>query len=197
MEQIAGVDRYAVATQSGDGRSLVRVFDSRTDQRLFDLTPYGANFTGGVQVSTGDINGDAVPDIVIAPGAGRYALVLAFDGRNGSLITSFNAFPEPYNSGVDVAVGNVQGDNRNEIVVSTLNGGMTVAVFAADAATPTEFESVNEFSPYEDSAPNVGLRLTTADIDRDGVEDIITVPRPGWRPQVAVHDVSDLSLIHI
>lgn len=197
MQRVAGVERMAVAASAGSNSGpIVQVYDPIHKEKLFDINTYTSGFKGGIQVATGDLNGDAVPDIVVAPGAGRYSLVMAFDGLTGQLLTKFFAFPAPYNKGVDIAVGNVHepgnGDNkRNEIIVSTLNDGMQVKVFGATAQDPMDFQPVLEYSPYAGNAPKVGIRIETADMNWDGVEDIIAVPGPGWLPQVAIHSVVD------
>src|SRR5262249_55579718 len=54
-----------LAVGSGPGYpATVRVFDYTTGVERFRFFPYGPAFTGGVNVATGDVTGDGVPDIL-------------------------------------------------------------------------------------------------------------------------------------
>ena len=64
---------------------------------------YGPNFTGGVNVAAGDVNGDGKADIITGTGPGSSPLVNVFDGVTGHSIASFIAFPGDTRSGVNVA----------------------------------------------------------------------------------------------
>src|SRR5262249_261172 len=56
-----------VGADAGGGPH-VKVYDPITGNLKFSFYAYAANFTGGVRVAAGDINGDGIPDIVTAPG---------------------------------------------------------------------------------------------------------------------------------
>ena len=59
---------------------------SRPARQLFNFYAYAPNFTGGVRVAVGDVNGDGTPDIITAPGAGGGPHIKVFDGKTGALI---------------------------------------------------------------------------------------------------------------
>lgn len=190
IEQIAETQRLAVASQAGQP-SLVRVFDPANDQFLFDIEPFNARFLGGVQVETADLNGDSVPDIVVAPGPGRYATVRVFDGIDGALLKSFRAFPadspnffENYTGGVELAVANVRGDEGFEIIAATQFGTSDVRTFVNDGSL--NFDLVHAYNPFPNQG-GVGVRLATADFNQDGLQDIVSTLGPGGRPSIAVH----------
>src|SRR5947209_4654632 len=58
---------YAVGQDIG-GASLVRVYNEDGSPNR-DLSPY-PGFSGGARVATGDVNGDGIDDIAVAPGPG-------------------------------------------------------------------------------------------------------------------------------
>lgn len=58
---------------------------------LSGVTPF-AGYTGPVAASTGDVNGDGVPDLIVAADAPNIP-VKVFDGATGNLLLSFLAFP--------------------------------------------------------------------------------------------------------
>ena len=51
----------------------MRAYGAGDDELKFEFLAYGAGFTGGVRVATGDVTGDGVADIITGagPGAGR------------------------------------------------------------------------------------------------------------------------------
>jgi hypothetical protein len=53
---------------------------------------FSANFTGGVFVAAGDINGDGCADIVAGAGAGGGPQVTVMDGKHGVALGAFYAF---------------------------------------------------------------------------------------------------------
>ncbi len=57
------------ADAARNGKPTVKVFDADTKTLVTSFTAYEANYTGGVRVAVGDINGDGIPEIVTAPGA--------------------------------------------------------------------------------------------------------------------------------
>src|SRR5262249_8912602 len=105
---------FAVGAGAGAGPQ-VRVFNADGSPR-FEFLAYDAGFTGGVRVATGDVNGDAVDDIVTAAGPGGGAHVKVFSGRDGSLLKSFFAYDPQFRGGVFVAAADFTGDGMADIV---------------------------------------------------------------------------------
>ncbi|MBY0459646.1 MAG: VCBS repeat-containing protein, partial [Gemmataceae bacterium] len=93
---------------------VVQVYDAATRQLTAGFAPYGAGFTGGVNVAVGDINGDGTADIITATATGA-AHVKVFSGTDFQEIRSFIAYTG-FTGGVNVAVGDVNGDGTADIV---------------------------------------------------------------------------------
>ena len=87
------------------GTPQVGVFDTATAGLQYSFLAYDVSFTGGVRVAVGDVNGDAVPDIVTGTGPGSASHVKAFDGLVGAEILSFFAAAPAFGGGVYVATG--------------------------------------------------------------------------------------------
>ncbi len=90
--------------------------------------------TGGVSVAAGDLLVDqfsffglAENEYVTGSGPGTNSLVQIWS-RTGTLEGQFSPFPG-FRGGINVAVGDVIGDARNEIVVAMASGPPVVAVF--------------------------------------------------------------------
>ena len=81
----APVGIFVTGADAGGGPD-VKVFNARTGQLRFSFFAYDANFTGGVRVAAGDVNGDGVPDIICAAGPGGGPNVTIFDGQSGQML---------------------------------------------------------------------------------------------------------------
>ena len=75
------------------------------------------DFTGGVRVAVGDVNGDTVPDLITGAGVGGGPHVKVYDGSNGDLIRSFLAWEAAYTGGINVAAGDTDGNRHGGDVV--------------------------------------------------------------------------------
>ena len=156
-----------IVVGSGPGAGPhVRTFDGRNGQQLLSFFAYEAGFTRGVNVATGDVNGDGSADIVVGTGNGP-AHVKVFDGRTSAQLASFFAFEAGFTGGVNVGAGDVNGDGRDDIVVGAAGGAAHVKVF--DGATLNELSS---FFPFP--SPFVGgVNVATGDVNGDGRADLI------------------------
>ncbi|QGJ70308.1 Hypothetical protein PBC10988_20030 [Planctomycetales bacterium 10988] len=168
--------------------ATVRVFDE-VGSELYHFLPYGDGFTGGVRVATGDINGDGVLDIVTAAGPGGGPHLQVFDSLSGQLITggvnNFYAYHPLFNGGVNVAVGDVNGDGFDDIITGTdAGGGPHVKVFNGQTGAV-----ITEFFAYNASFTG-GVRVAAGDINGDLLAEIITSPGVGGGPHIKVFNGS-------
>src|SRR5690606_12171004 len=107
--------------------SAVKVFETETRTLSRTFSPFGSDFTGGVKVASADVTGDGVADIIAAAGPGGGPHVVVYDGATGAPLPgplgSFFAFDLSFRGGVEVAAGDVNGDNRADVVVAASPGG--------------------------------------------------------------------------
>lgn len=95
---------------------------SPTGKILQSFYAYDKNFHGGVDVATGDIDGDGIPEIVTAPGAGAPPQIRIFD-LTGKLLNHFLAYDKNFRGGVRVTISNINHDSTPEIIVVPANSG--------------------------------------------------------------------------
>jgi hypothetical protein len=114
---VNGDGRADIITATGPGAGPhVKVFDGVSGAEIRSFFAYDANFRGGVFVAAGDFNGDNVADIVTGTDTGGAPLVKVFNGTNLAALKSFSAYAPNFVGGVRVAVGDVNGDGRDDII---------------------------------------------------------------------------------
>jgi uncharacterized delta-60 repeat protein len=92
-------------------------------------TPF-PGFSGSVRTAVADVNGDGVPDSVVAAGPGGGPNVIVYDGTNGAKIADFFAFESSFTGGVFVAAADLNGDGKAEVIATPdQGGGPVVAIY--------------------------------------------------------------------
>ena len=128
---VVSKDMYLSSTSQGAAnQNTIRVFDSATGQERFSVQPF-PGFQGDVRVATADVNGDGMPDIIVAAGPGGGPQVTVYSGKDGSVLANFYAMSPSFTGGLFVAAGDVNGDGLADIVVGAgAGGGPQVMVFS-------------------------------------------------------------------
>ena len=173
-----GVDDL-IAAAGPSGGPAVKVFDGATGAEVASFFAYDPAFRGGLAVAAGDLDGDGVAEVVVAPLAGGGPHVKAFDARTGRERLSFLAYGSDFRGGVSVAAGDLDGDGRAEIVTGAgPGGGPHVKVFDGPTGTMTR-----QFMAYDPSFRD-GVEVAAGDVDGDGTADVLTAPGVGGAPHV-------------
>jgi hypothetical protein len=184
-----GVPDVITAAGPGGGPH-VKLFDGVTGAEVRSFFAYDAAFTGGVFVGAGDVDNDGFVDIITGADAGGGPHVRVFSGRTDSELYSFFAYDVGFKGGVRVAGGDIDGDNRADIVTGAgPSGGPHVTIYSG--ATGTLLRS---FFAY-DVAFAGGVYVGAGDINNDGMADIITGAGAGGGPHVKAFDGSTLGLL--
>ena len=147
------------------------------------------NFRGGARAAVGDVNGDGTPDVAVAAGFLGGPRVSVWNGKTltpggtpQTLFNDFFAFEQTLRNGVFIAVGDVNGDGMADIVAGGgPGGGPRVTVFSGKDLVSSGGGTLTQLANFFAGDPNNrgGVRLTTRDIDGDGLADIITGPGTG------------------
>ncbi len=184
-----GVPELVVTPDQGGG-PRVRVFRSgNTGDVLADFLGIAdLRFRGGARPAIGDVNGDGIGDLGVAAGFGGGPRVAVFNGLTllGNnpvrLFNDFFAFESTLRNGVFLALGDLDGDGKAEVVAGGgPGGGPRVAAFngallvSSGGATVT---LVANFFAYDDSNRS-GVRIAIKDLDNDTLADLVTGNGPG------------------
>jgi|GEM_PF-1642721 len=194
-----GGNRVAVGDVTGDGipdyivgsgpsiQASVIVVDGKTGTRVLDYRPF-ENFDGGVFVTTGDITGDGIDEIVMTPDVNGGPRVTVLRGGNFTRIHNFLGInDENFRGGARPAVGDINGDGFAELVVSAgFGGGPRISIYdGAALAQGKLLNPIGDFFLFEESLRN-GAYVAVGDVDGDGFGDLIGGAGPGGGPRVFI-----------
>src|SRR5262245_48818728 len=160
-----------IITGAGAGGSpQVRIWDGSTFTEIARFTAYDPAFHGGVTVAAGDVDGDGVADIVTGTGPGGDPHVRVWNGATHAEVGDFYAYNRSFHGGVNVAVGDIDGDGRADILTGAGPGGSP----QVRAWSGADFSEIGAgFVAYEPRFSG-GISVAMVDLDRDGVNEIVT-----------------------
>ena len=171
---------YIITSVHDDFEPRVYIRDTK-GKELSSFLAYSKNFKGGINIDSGDVDGDNVQEIVTGAKSGGGAHVRIFD-IEGNLKSQFFAFDKNLRQGVNLALGDVNKDGLDEII-TTLDSGDSSKIRVYN------FKGVllNEFDAYNNLA--VGINLAVGDVNGDGRAEILSGAKAGFGPQVRIFDM--------
>ncbi len=182
---VDGVDEIVTGAGYG-GSPHVRVFQ-QDGSFISQFFAYDETMRAGVNVAAGDIDNDGKAEIVTAPKEGGAPHVRVFDSSGKIEHTvGFYAYDEGYTGGVNVAVGDVNGDGKDDIITGNgVNGASHVRVFTADG-TPYG----NDIRPFAEDLRG-GVSVAVGNVDGGDEEEIIVAVQDEDEAYVKVYKFND------
>lgn len=180
-----GIDEIIISYGSNN-RPNVEVWRS-TGSIIYDFLAYQEGFNGGVNISTGDLNGDKKEEIITGAGYLGGPHVKSFGTASNTL--SFFSSNTNDRKGVEILAADLGGDGKSEIIVaSNLNQVPEVMVFDNGGRKL-------DLGVRFDLDYRGGINLGKIDIENDGRSEILLAGGFGNKPEVFVLN-NNLELIN-
>lgn len=209
FDDFNGAIRTATADVNGDGTtdfifvvgagggSRVRIVNGKTGADLVStFTVFESTYRGGLFVAAGDFDGDGRADVAVSPDRGGGGRVTVLSYSNGKMTTSANFFgidDTRFRGGARLAVGDINGDARPDLIVGAgYGGGPRVAIFDGRnviGSTDAPRRLVDDFFAFGGSdvtSLRNGIFISAGDINGDGKADLVFGGGPGGGPRILV-----------
>jgi hypothetical protein len=174
-----------VADIDGDGRpdlvgrpfigTALQVWRQAADGSFGTPVEVAVNAGGFGDLAVGDVNGDGRNDIVIVgiETVLDQAIGILLQQPDGSFASALYRAAPSGDQVQGVAIGDVNGDGRNDVVV-TMVLGASISVMLQDSSG-----QLGAFTPSLRAATNA-MRVQIADIDGDRRQDVVSSSWGGW-----------------
>ncbi|MFQ5455640.1 MAG: FG-GAP-like repeat-containing protein, partial [Nitrospirota bacterium] len=153
------------------GGKVIGYFDDGTinGKKAFTRMPFGTGFTGGINITTGDIDGDGFDEYIVAAASGD-GFVKGYE-YDGKLIFKIRPFGTGFRGGINIAAGDIDGDMDDEVIVGMSSNGTRVKVYEYNGTmTGNMIFNKNTFGRGFAG----GVSIATGDWDGDGDDEIMT-----------------------
>ena len=141
-----GVAGDEIFTGAGSGGGpVVKIFQPNGNV-LSSFFAYNQAFSGGVNISVGDLDLNGKAEIITGPGIGGGPNVRVFNGGNANLIGSFFASNQTFSGGVAVSLIDVNFDGYADITTALGQGGNS-EIGIWNASTYSPIDSFNAYNP--------------------------------------------------
>jgi len=174
-----GLRELIVSTAAGTtGQVKVYNFNNGGIQRVAAFTPFGPNYSGGVDLAVGDVTGSRQQEIIVGMQSGGSSVkAFSYDATNNPTffqVRGFQAFGPSYTGGVAVAsantditansMGNPYNFNYSEVIVGKASAAPLIRIF--DIQNPTPVLRTSYFAFDQTIASNrMGVNVAAGNTD--------------------------------
>ncbi len=168
-----------VISESNWQGTKINIYDGRF--RL--INSFNLTFKNAISLKVGDIYNNKREKIIIGAPAGEKPKVYIYDSK-GKLLNSFLVYDDKFKGGVSVAIGDVDGDYRNEIITApATNGGPHIRIFDKNGGLKAQFFAGNKNF-------RGGLNVVSANLNKNSKDEIVVSPRKNSSPYILVYDLN-------
>ncbi|MFH1668187.1 MAG: putative glycoside hydrolase [Candidatus Komeilibacteria bacterium] len=164
--------------------SEVFIYDNNGDL-INSFYPYTEKYNQGINMAVGDLNGDGWVEIVTGTERGGGPQIRIFNGVGKLINPGWFAYDEKFRGGVHVAVADVNGNGKMEIIAGAgFGGGPHVRIFNNQGVLVSP-----GFMAFE-ATQHSGVKVVAADLNGDGQAEIITTPAIGGEAKLNIFDLN-------
>lgn len=159
-----GIDEIITSPRSGN--NPIKIFSY--DGKILDVSiyPFTTNYHGGVNIVTGDINGDGYEEIIASTSVDVVSEVRIYDNKGELLPIQFTPFASDFFGGPSITSGDIEGDGVDEIIICQSRKGNLCKIYKYNKQQTV----LNEWQVFDN---NSGVMVSIEDIDRNGEGEII------------------------
>ncbi|MBU4421845.1 S8 family serine peptidase [Candidatus Parcubacteria bacterium] len=152
--------KYVLGAVPGD-EPKIWLLDGKGDVKK-EFFAFAPSFRGGVNLALGDIDNDGIIEIIAGAGVGGGPQIRIFN-LSGELENQFFTYETNHRNGVNVVVGDLNGDEKLEIIASEARGGKEIKVFNQNGVEISDKISLGD----------TVSQIVSADMNKDGKDEII------------------------
>lgn len=176
---VDGDGQVEIVTVADSGREpVVRIFN-KDGVKEGEFFAYNRTFTKGLSLAVGDVEGDGLAEIIVAPHKGLMPNVKIFSGK-GNLEKEILAYAANFSGGVNLGLGDIDGNNVLDILTAAgSGGGPHIQAYNSAGTRLVSFMAYN-------SNMTAGVYVKSFDWDKDNKTDIVTVAAAPGGPHVRI-----------
>lgn len=192
MGDINADGKDELLTIPAKGPSQLRAFSYNASTKKFtqiaQIFVYNKSQLNGFTVATGDLDLDGRADIVVAPRTNGSSInILKLSGSSFKNVSHFRPYPLTFKSGITVAIGDTDGNGREEVITTPGPGYYSnIRVFDQKGKAQASF------LPTTKSYLG-GLTISVLDVNSDGREELLTGTYQNGDPGLRIYRYSGVT----